>query len=69
MAEQSETRDYLRAAEAAAFLNVSPKTVSRWAKEGKVPHIVTLGGHRRFPRKEIEKIARQLSAGERSFER
>ena len=56
-------RDYLRAAEAAAYLNVSPKTVSRWAKEGKVPHIVTLGGHRRFPRNEIERLARQLSAG------
>jgi len=57
-------RDYLRAAEAAAYLNVSPKTVSRWAKEGKVPHIVTLGGHRRFPRHEIERLARQLSSGQ-----
>lgn len=35
---------YLRAAEAAALLHVSPKTVSRWAKEGKIPHFVTLGG-------------------------
>jgi excisionase family DNA binding protein len=59
--------EYLRAAEAAAYLNVSPKTVSRWAKEGKVPHIVTLGGHRRFPRREIERLARQLAAGERRF--
>lgn len=57
-------REYLRAAEAAAFLNVSPKTVSRWAKEGKVPHIVTLGGHRRFARQEIERLARQLATGE-----
>jgi excisionase family DNA binding protein len=56
-------REYLRAAEAAAYLSVSPKTVSRWAKEGKVPHIVTLGGHRRFPRDEIERLARRLSAG------
>ena len=58
-------RDYLRAAEAAAYLNVSAKTVSRWAKEGKVPHIVTLGGHRRFPREAIERLARRLSAAER----
>ena len=56
-------REYLRAAEAAAYLSVSPKTVSRWAKEGKVPHIVTLGGHRRFPRDEIERLARRLSSG------
>lgn len=64
MAEANGDRDYLRAAEAAAFLNVSPKTVSRWAKEGKVPHIVTLGGHRRFPRREIEALAKRLSSGE-----
>jgi excisionase family DNA binding protein len=53
-------RDYLRVAEAASLLHVSPKTVSRWAKEGKLPHIVTLGGHRRFPRAEIERISRDL---------
>lgn len=51
---------YLRAAEAAALLHVSPKTVSRWAKEGKIPHFVTLGGHRRFPKAEIERIAAGL---------
>jgi hypothetical protein len=28
---------YLQAAEVADFLHVSPKTVSRWAKEGKLP--------------------------------
>jgi excisionase family DNA binding protein len=55
-----EDRDYLRVAEAASLLHVSPKTVSRWAKEGKLPHIVTLGGHRRFPRADIERISRQL---------
>jgi excisionase family DNA binding protein len=53
-------REYLRAAEAAAFLNVSPKTVSRWAKEGKLPHIVTLGGHRRFPKDDIQRLAREM---------
>jgi excisionase family DNA binding protein len=52
--------DYLRAAEAAALLHVSPKTISRWAKEGRVPHIVTLGGHRRFPRRAIEALAERL---------
>ena len=52
--------EYLKAADAARILHVSPKTVSRWAKEGRVPHIVTLGGHRRFPRAEIEELARKL---------
>jgi hypothetical protein len=33
---------YLRAAEVADILHVSPKTVSRWAKEGKLPFLKTL---------------------------
>jgi excisionase family DNA binding protein len=39
---------------------VSPKTVSRWAKEGKIPHVLTLGGHRRFPASAISELARRL---------
>ncbi|HYO61228.1 MAG TPA: helix-turn-helix domain-containing protein [Actinomycetota bacterium] len=53
---------YLKTAEAARILRVSPKTVSRWAKDGKLPHMVTLGGHRRFPASRIEAIARGLEA-------
>ena len=48
---------YLKASEAAILLHVSPKTVSRWAREGKLGHVVTLGGHRRFYRQEIERWA------------
>jgi excisionase family DNA binding protein len=51
---------YIRTAEAARILRVSPKTVSRWAKEGKVPHVLTLGGHRRFPASAILELARRL---------
>jgi excisionase family DNA binding protein len=54
------TRGYLRAAEAAALLRVSPKTISRWAREGKLGHVVTLGGHRRFRRADIEALADRL---------
>ena len=53
--------EYLKAAEAAELLRVSPKTVSRWAKEGRIRHITTLGGHRRFPRDEVERIAGLLT--------
>ena len=63
MAElQNGSRDdvYIRTAEAARILRVSPKTVSRWAKEGKIPHVMTLGGHRRFPSAAIEELARTL---------
>lgn len=41
--------EYLLAAEVGRLLRVSPKTVSRWAKEGWLPYSRTLGGHRRFP--------------------
>ena len=51
---------YLRAAEVADILHVSPKTVSRWAKEGKLPFLKTLGGHRRYPAAEIRQLADRL---------
>jgi excisionase family DNA binding protein len=51
---------YLRAAEVADILHVSPKTVSRWAKEGKLPFMKTLGGHRRYPAAKIRDLAEQL---------
>jgi excisionase family DNA binding protein len=59
--QDGSTNDiYIRTAEAARILRVSPKTVSRWAKEGKIPHVLTLGGHRRFPSSAIEELARRL---------
>jgi excisionase family DNA binding protein len=51
---------YLRAAEVADILHVSPKTVSRWAKESKLPFLKTLGGHRRYPAAEIRQLAAEL---------
>jgi excisionase family DNA binding protein len=51
---------YLRTAEVADLLHVSPKTVSRWAKEGKLPFLKTLGGHRRYPEAEIRDLAEGL---------
>jgi excisionase family DNA binding protein len=54
------SRNYLHAAEVADILHVSPKTVSRWAKEGTPPFLKTLGGHRRYPEAEIRKLAEGL---------
>jgi excisionase family DNA binding protein len=51
---------YLKTAEVAEILHVSPKTVTRWAKDGKLPHSRTLGGHRRFPAEAIDRLAREL---------
>ena len=51
---------YLHPAEVADLLHVSPKTVSRWAKDGKLPFLKTLGGHRRYPAAEIRQLAEEL---------
>jgi excisionase family DNA binding protein len=51
---------FLRSAEVAAILQVSPKTVARWAKEGRLPCQRTLGGHRRYPEPAIRELAASL---------
>jgi len=43
----------LTPAEVAALFRVDPKTVTRWAQQGKLQSIRTLGGHRRYPEAEI----------------
>lgn len=61
--EEEET-EFLQAAEVARILHVSPKTVSRWADERRLPHTRTLGGHRRFPARAIRDIAGRMVQGE-----
>ena len=58
--KRGEAPGYLLPAEVAELLSVSPKTVSRWAKEGKLPFMSTLGGHRRYPEAEIRKLVDEL---------
>jgi excisionase family DNA binding protein len=52
---------YLTCTEVAERLHVSAKTVSRWAKEGKLGHLRTLGGHRRYDPAYIDRLARELT--------
>jgi excisionase family DNA binding protein len=56
---------YLLTAEVATILAVSPKTVSRWAKDGKLPYLRTLGGHRRYPENDIRALAAELREHDR----
>jgi excisionase family DNA binding protein len=51
---------YLRTAEVADILQVSPKTVSRWAKEGKLQFLKTLGGHHHYLAAKIDQLVDQL---------
>jgi excisionase family DNA binding protein len=55
------TERYLRGAEVAELLQVSAKTVARWAKDGKLPYARTLGGHRRYPESSIRALVDQLT--------
>ena len=43
----------LTPSEVAALFRVDPKTVTRWAKAGKLTSIRTLGGHRRYRASEV----------------
>jgi excisionase family DNA binding protein len=46
----------LTPAEVAALFRVDPKTVTRWAKAGKLSSIRTLGGHRRYRAEEVRRF-------------
>ena len=55
----------LTPAEVAALFRIDPKTVTRWAKSGKLTAIRTLGGHRRYRQSEVLGLlkANQTSGG------
>ena len=48
--------DLLTPAEVATLFRVSPKTVTRWARSGKLTALRTLGGHRRFRATEVRDL-------------
>jgi excisionase family DNA binding protein len=48
--------DLLTPGEVAVMFRVNPKTVTRWARAGKISAVRTLGGHRRFRASEIRRF-------------
>ena len=44
----------LTPSEVASMFRVNPKTVTRWARSGKITAIRTLAGHRRFRASEVQ---------------
>ena len=46
----------LTPSEVATLFRVDPKTVTRWAKAGKLTAIKTLGGHRRYRQSEVQAL-------------
>ncbi len=51
---------FLTRSEVSKLLGVSPNTVTRWAREGRLPCQVTLGGHHRFDRELVEQLRKSL---------
>lgn len=51
-------------AEVATEFRVDPKTVTRWAKSGKLSSVRTLGGHRRYKESEVKRL-KALTAEDR----
>jgi excisionase family DNA binding protein len=45
--------------EVARMFRVDPKTVTRWAKAGKLSSIRTLGGHRRYSESQVRRLLDQ----------
>lgn len=59
-AEESCSETLLTPKQVAELFHVTPKTVSRWARSGKIGATVTVGGHRRYNGLEIYKLLRDL---------
>jgi excisionase family DNA binding protein len=57
----SEQEVLLTPAEVASLFRVDPKTVTRWAKAGKLTSIRTLGGHRRYKDSEVKALLNNIS--------
>jgi excisionase family DNA binding protein len=46
----------LRTSDVAMLFQVSERTVSEWARRGRVPSVRTPGGHRRYPADQIRRL-------------
>lgn len=60
MKTAAKSKRFLSRAEVAEIFEVSPNTVARWARSGKLPYVLTLGGRRRYDRLEIMKLVDDL---------
>jgi len=64
MQGQPDNDALLTPSEVAAMFRVNPKTVTRWARAGKISAIRTLGWHRRFRASEIRRFLEQVEEHE-----
>lgn len=60
-AHHDQPEELMTPAEVAAMFRVDPKTVTRWARSGKIRAVRTPGGHRRYRRTEIQTFRDEAS--------
>lgn len=56
-------KSYFTRAEVAELLEVSPNTISRWVRGGKIPSVLTPGGRRRYPVEAITRLVQEFQQG------
>lgn len=56
-------KSYFTRAEVAELLEVSPNTISRWVRGGKIPSVLTPGGRRRYPVEAITRLVQEFQHG------
>jgi excisionase family DNA binding protein len=56
---QNEEDPFLTPGEVAALFRVDPKTVSRWAKAGRIARTRTPGGHGRYRQSDVAALLRE----------
>lgn len=56
------TGQLLRTSDVAALFQVSERTVSEWARRGRIPSVRTPGGHRRYPVDQIRDLLDETGA-------
>lgn len=60
MSDRTTPDVLLTPGEVATMFRVNPKTVTRWARAGKLTAVRTLGGHRRYSAAEVMASLQEL---------
>ena len=58
--DQADADKLLTPAEVAAMFRVNAKTVTRWARSGRLSAIKTMGGHRRYRLSEVRRAVEAI---------
>jgi excisionase family DNA binding protein len=59
--DQADGDQLLTPAEVAAMFRVNAKTVTRWARAGRLSAIKTMGGHRRYRLSEVRRAVEAIA--------